>query len=121
MVNNLTDLDRTFSALSDPTRRAILARLTRGPASVGELAGPFSISLPAISKHLRVLEKAGLITQRKEGRMRRCSLAAVPLEDAARWIESFRDFWEGRFDALAEHLDSEESLDAEDPQKQRRP
>ncbi|MFQ5790867.1 MAG: ArsR/SmtB family transcription factor [Acidobacteriota bacterium] len=98
-------LDATFSALSDPTRRRILARLARGPSSVMGLAEPFSVSLPAISKHLRVLERAGLLRQEKDGRVRRCRLVARPMKEAVRWIERYQRFWEQRFDALAEYLE----------------
>lgn len=99
-----SSLDATFSALADPTRRAILARLTRGEASVTELAEPFDMSLPAISKHLRVLEGAGLLIAKKDGRVRRCRLAAEPMKAAAEWIVLYQRFWEERFDALAEYL-----------------
>jgi len=85
-------LDATFSALADPTRRAILARLARGERSVTELAEPFDISLPAISKHLGVLERAGLLARAKDGRLRRCCLVPGPLRDAAQWIASYRRF-----------------------------
>jgi DNA-binding transcriptional ArsR family regulator len=105
MVNYYSSpLDRTFAALADPTRRAILARLARGETTVGELARPFQVSLPAVSKHLRVLERAGLLRQEKEGRVRRCRLEAGPMGEAADWIERYRDFWEGRLEALAEYL-----------------
>ena len=105
MVNHsLRSLDATFSALADPTRRAILARLAYGEASVTELAEPFSVSLPAISKHLRVLERAGLLTREIDGRVHRCRLAAEPLKDAAEWIAPYQQFWEGQFDALAAYL-----------------
>lgn len=97
-------LDATFSALADPTRRAILARLARADASVGELAEPFDVSLPAISKHLRVLEKAALISRQKDGRVRRCRLVPGPLKDAENWIARYRRFWEGQLDALAAYL-----------------
>jgi len=97
-------LDTTFSALSDPTRRSILHRLAKGERSVTELAEPFDVSLPAISKHLRVLEEAGLLVQEKEGRIRRCQLSAAPLKDAARWIERYRRFWEESFDRLDKYL-----------------
>ena len=97
-------LDRTFAALSDPTRRAILARLAQGDISVSELAEPFNVSLPAISKHLRVLERAGLLVQERDGRVRRCHLVAEPLKEAAEWIVRYREFWEAQFDALAEYL-----------------
>lgn len=105
MVNYKPDLDATFSALADSTRRAILARLASGEASVKELAAPFHVSLPAISKHLRVLERAGLLRQEKDGRVRRCRLAAEPLRQAAGWIDRYKSFWEGRFDALADYLE----------------
>jgi len=93
-------LDATFGALADSTRRRILARLARGEASVSDLAAPFAISLPGIAKHLRVLERAKLITRRKEGRIHRCRLAANPMKSAAEWIEPYREFWEKQFDAL---------------------
>lgn len=105
MVNySYSSLDRTFAALADPTRRAILARLARGEASVTELAEPFNISLPAISKHLRVLEKAGLLAREREGRVHHCRLVAEPMKDAAEWIAFYQRFWEGQFDALADYL-----------------
>jgi DNA-binding transcriptional ArsR family regulator len=93
-------LSATFSALSDPTRRAILARLAAGEATVNELAEPFEISLPAISRHLKVLEKARLITRAREAQWRRCRLAPEPLKEAAEWVERYRAFWDARFDAL---------------------
>jgi DNA-binding transcriptional ArsR family regulator len=99
-------LDATFGALSDPTRRAILARLARGEAKVTELAEPFRMSLPAISKHLRVLESAGLLHREIEGREHRCRLAAAPMKSAAAWIEQYRGFWETQFDSLAQYLES---------------
>ena len=94
----------TFSALSDPTRRAILARLASGAASVGELAEPFAMSLPAVSKHLKVLEHAGLITRGREAQWRPCQLEAGPLKDAADWLEHYRRFWEQSFDRLGDYL-----------------
>jgi DNA-binding transcriptional ArsR family regulator len=93
-------LDATFGALSDPTRRAIVARLTRGDALVGELAEPFDISLPAISKHLTVLEDAGLVVRTKEGRTRRCHLLEEPMRGALEWIATYGSFWEGQLDSL---------------------
>lgn len=106
MVNyKVLPLDKTFAALSDPTRRAILSRLTQGTATVGELAAPFNISLPAISKHLTVLEKAGLLVRRKEGRIQHCSLNATPLKEAAAWITLYEQFWEGQLDALADFFE----------------
>lgn len=98
-------LDSTFAALADPTRRAILARLARGETSVTKLARPFDMSLPAVSKHLRVLEHAGLIRRQQEGRVHRFRFVAGPMKDAAIWIERYRRFWEGRFEALAEYLE----------------
>ena len=97
-------LNATFAALADPTRRAILARLTTGEASVNELAEPFEISLPAISKHLKVLERAGLITRGREAQWRPCTLQAGPLKDVANWVEQYRRFWEQSFDRLDEYL-----------------
>ena len=97
-------LSITFSALADPTRRAILARLSSGEASVSELAEPFEMSLPAVSKHLKVLERAGLITRGREAQWRPCRLAAGPLKDAADWLEHYRRFWEESFDRLGDYL-----------------
>src|SRR5262245_2894048 len=99
-------LDATFSALADPTRRAILDRLAQQESSVTELAEPFEISLPAISKHLRVLERAGLLVQNREGRVLRCCLVAEPLHNAAAWIAGYQRFWEAQFDALAGYLET---------------
>ena len=89
-------LSATLSALADPTRRAILARLSQGEACVNDLAAPFSISQPAISKHLKVLEKAGLVTRGREAQWRPCRLDAAPLRDVANWLENYRRFWEAR-------------------------
>lgn len=100
------DLDLTFSALADPTRRAILARLARGEAAVGELAKPFAISLPAVSRHLRVLEKARLIERRVNAQWRVCRLRPPPLRAAADWLDNYRRFWEESFDRLAEVLET---------------
>lgn len=97
-------LSTTFAALADPTRRAILARLTSGEASVTELAEPFEMSMPAISKHLRVLERAGLIARGREAQWRPCRLKAAPLHDVADWVEHYRQFWEQSFDRLDEYL-----------------
>ena len=97
-------LNRTFSALSDPTRRAILERLGDGDATVTKLAEPFSMSLPAISKHLKVLERAGLITRGRDAQWRPCRLNAKPLEDATGWLDGYRQYWEASFDRLDEHL-----------------
>jgi DNA-binding transcriptional ArsR family regulator len=97
-------LSTTFAALADPTRRAILARLSRGPATVAELAAPFAISGPAVSKHLRVLEHARLITRSREAQWRPCQLDAGPLREVADWTAEYRRFWEGNFDRLDKYL-----------------
>src|SRR5579859_3741155 len=97
-------LSATFSALADPTRRAILARLVTGEASVTELAKPFEMSMPAISKHLKALERAGLVTRSREAQWRPCRLEAAPLKDVADWVEHYRHFWEQSFDRLEEYL-----------------
>jgi len=100
-------LDRVFHALSDRTRRALLAQLARKPAKITELAAPFDISLPAVSTHIRVLEKARLIRRTVDGRVHRCSLRAGPLHEADAWIEAYRPFWEGALDALAAYVEQE--------------
>ncbi len=97
-------ISSTFAALADPTRRAILARLALGETSVTELAEPFEMSMPAVSKHLRVLERAGLITRSREAQWRPCKLKAEPLREAAGWLEDYRQFWEQSFDRLDEYL-----------------
>lgn len=97
-------LSNTFAALADPTRRAILARLAQGECTVNELAAPFEMSLPAVSKHLRVLERAGLIAQRREAQRRPCRIEAAPLKGVADWAEHYRTLWEQRFDRLEEYL-----------------
>ncbi|MCU1663903.1 MAG: transcriptional regulator [Pseudonocardia sp.] len=97
-------LSVTFAALADPTRRAILARLSRGEASVTELAEPFAVTMPAISKHLKVLERAGLITRSRSAQWRPCRLDARPLADVADWVQRYQEFWEGSFDRLDDHL-----------------
>ena len=98
-------LSRTFAALADPTRRQILAHLSRGDRCVTDLARPHAMSLPAISKHLRVLEKAGLLRRRRYGRVHEIQLQAKPLKQAAQWVEEYRKFWEGSLDRLAEYLE----------------
>jgi DNA-binding transcriptional ArsR family regulator len=98
-------LDRTFAALADPTRRAIVARLAGGEASVTELAEPFEMSLPAVSKHLKVLERAGLVARGRERQWRPARLEAGPLKDVADWTEPYRRFWEESYDRLDEYLD----------------
>ena len=112
-------LDRTFAALADPTRRAILLRLAQGETTVSELAGPFAVSLPAISRHLRVLERAGLLQQYKVGRVRRCRLQAAPLQQANGWLDFYRQFWAGQLDALADYLENPEA--AENPENAESP
>ncbi len=107
MVTNDQQLDLVFGALADATRRQILARLAKGEATVGELAAPFEISRPAISKHLRVLERAGLVHRTRDGRLRRCELEAEPMREASAWVERYREFWEDRLDALAEYLETD--------------
>jgi DNA-binding transcriptional ArsR family regulator len=97
-------LDRTFGALADPTRRRILEHLAHGDRCVTDLARPYSMSLPAVSKHLRVLEKAGLIRRRRDGRVHRLRLEAAPMQEAQKWIEEYRQFWEESFDRLDEYL-----------------
>jgi DNA-binding transcriptional ArsR family regulator len=97
-------LSDTFAALADPTRRAILARLALGEASVKELAKPFDMSQPAISKHLKVLEEAGLISRGREAQWRPCRIEAAPLKDATQWLERYRQFWEQSFDRLDDYL-----------------
>src|SRR5262245_34000773 len=113
MVYRNESLDAAFGALSDGTRRSILAQLARGDRSISELAGSFDMTLPAVSKHIRVLERAGLATIRQEGRVRLCQLVATPLRDAATWIDDYRRFWEESFDRLAAFLD--ETLTEETP------
>lgn len=97
-------LSTTFQALADPTRRAILARLALGEASVSDLAEPFEISLPAVSRHLKVLEHAGLIVRTREAQWRPCQLNAGPLKDAASWIDPYRRFWDASFDRMGEYI-----------------
>ena len=113
-------LSRVFHALADPTRRAMIERLARGPLRVGELAEPFAVSRPAISQHLRVLEEAGLITRTPQAQWRLCTLTPGPLEAAPDWVEGHRRIWSGRFDALEDVLRSMPSVHsaegAQDPQ-----
>jgi DNA-binding transcriptional ArsR family regulator len=104
MVKYSASLDSTFGALADPTRRAILATLMLGEASMSDLAGPHRMSLPAVMKHVRVLEHAGLVSQKKVGRTRFCQLAPAPLKTAEDWIAQYRRFWEGAFDSLERFL-----------------
>ena len=97
-------LDRVFFALSDPVRRAILGRLDQQPLLVSELAAPFDISLQAVSRHIQVLVRAGLVSQARTGRISRCSLDAEPLSEAAAWINRYAKYWQGQFETLAQHL-----------------
>ena len=106
MVNNTeARLTETFAALADPTRRAILARLARGAAPMGDLAEPFGMSWPAVTKHVKVLERAGLVRREQDGRVHRMHLSASPLREARGWLEGYRRFWEQRFDALERYLE----------------
>ena len=100
-------LNRTFAALADPTRRRILAHLARGDKCVTHLAKPHAMSLPAVSKHLRVLEKAGLLRRRRYGRIHEMRIDAKPLRQAAQWVEEYRKFWQGSFDRLADYLEKQ--------------
>lgn len=109
-------LSATFAALADPTRRAILARLLSGESSVGELAQPFEMSMPAVSKHLRVLERAGLIEQRREAQWRRCRIRPEPLKEVMSWTERYRQLWEERLDRLDGVI---EQIKAQQKEKQR--
>ena len=120
MVNHSQSLDSTFAALSDATRRGILARLAAGETSVSELAEPCDMSLPAVLKHLRVLESAGLVTRRKDGRVQRCNLVAGPMKSAAEWIEHYRRFWEAQFDSLARFLEDSSPKEKNSWPKQRK-
>jgi DNA-binding transcriptional ArsR family regulator len=113
-------LDATFAALADPTRRAILARLAAGEASVLELAKPFAMSQPAISKHLKVLERAGLVSRGRDAQRRPCRLDAQPLAEATRWLEKYRQFWEGSFQRLDVVLEELKHQGTRGPTQRRR-
>jgi DNA-binding transcriptional ArsR family regulator len=113
-------LSTTFAALSDPTRRAILARLATGECSVSELAEPFDMSMPAVSKHLAVLERAGLIARRREAQWRHCRLEAAPLKEVAEWTERYRRLWEGRLDRLDSYLQGLQAKEKSHGRKPRR-
>ncbi len=104
METEETKLDRTFAALANPTRRAILARLAGGEATVNELAAPFNMSLPAISKHIKVLEKAGLITQGQKAQYRPCVINVIPLKEVSTWTEQYRHIWETSFDRMENYI-----------------
>lgn len=112
-------LSTTFAALADPTRRAILARLLTGERSVTELAEPFEMSMPAVSKHLRVLERAGLIARRKQAQWRRCRIDAAPLKEVANWTERYRHIWEERFDRLDQYLQHAKTKEKSHARQQR--
>src|SRR5687768_16632466 len=112
-------LSSTFAALADPTRRAILARLLEGECSVSELAEPFDMSMPAVSKHLRVLERAGLIARRREAQWRPCRIEAGPLKEVADWAEHYRHIWEARFDRLDKYLKEIKEKEKSHGRKQR--
>lgn len=107
MVNYGSQLDLTFAALSDPTRRGIVERLSSGQMPVTDLAEPFDMSLPAVSKHLRVLERAGLLRQERKGRIRMCRLEAKPMADASKWLTRYQKFWTDRLDNLATFVEAE--------------
>jgi DNA-binding transcriptional ArsR family regulator len=115
----IDQLSATFAALADPTRRAILARLASGECSVTELAEPFEMSMPAVSKHLRVLERAGLIVRGREAQWRPCRLEAGPLKDVAEWTERYRAIWEQRFDRLETYLQELKAKEKRHGRKQR--
>ena len=116
----MTDqLSTTFAALADPTRRAILARLASGETSVTEIARPFEMSMPAVSKHLKVLERAGLITRGREAQWRPCALDAAPLKEVVEWAEPFRRFWEGSFNRLDEYLQELQGKKQRSPERRR--
>jgi DNA-binding transcriptional ArsR family regulator len=107
MVKYESTLDRTLSALSDPTRRGILERLSSGPASISELAGPIGISLPGVMKHIRILEEANLVATEKHGRVRECHLAPGEMDAVTDWVEMFRQRWERRLDRLEAYIDGQ--------------
>jgi DNA-binding transcriptional ArsR family regulator len=113
-------LSTIFAALADPTRRAIIARLARGEASVTELAEPFQMSMPAITKHLKVLERAGLVARGRDAQWRPCRLEAGPLKEVAGWVEHYRDFWEQSFDRLDEYLVELKNKEKQHGRKQRK-
>ena len=111
-------LSTTFAALADPTRRAILARLADGETSVTELAQPFEMSLPAVSRHLKVLERAGLVARGRDAQWRPCRLEAAPLREAVDWLERYRRFWEGSLDRLEDYLGEMQAKESDDDRKQ---
>jgi len=119
MVKHGDQLDRTFAALADPTRREIVSRLAEGEKPVTELAQPFDMSLPAVSKHLRVLERAGLLRQARAGRVRLCRLEAAPMKEAARWLAHYQRFWADRLDNLAAFVEGAAPEDASSSAKRK--
>ena len=106
MVNTTEQLDRVFRALGDSTRRSMVARLARGPATIGELGRPFAMTKPAVTKHVKVLERAGLLTREIDGRVHRCEIDPVPLTKAQRWVAQVREHWGRRLDDLADYLET---------------
>lgn len=115
----LDPLSAAFSALADPTRRAIIARLALGETSVTELAEPFDMSMPAVSKHLKVLERAGLISRGREAQWRPCRIEPAALKNVDDWLERYREFWEASLDRLGDYLDELQAKDAEKPKRKR--
>lgn len=111
-------LDETFAALANSTRRAILARLADGEASVNELAEPFNLTLPAISKHIKVLQRAGLVVRSRQAQYRPCTLDPAPLQQVSNWADQYRPIWEGRFDRMDDYLRQLQSQDSQQPQSQ---
>lgn len=120
MPHTQDNLSSTFAALADPTRRAILARLASGEASVSELAKPMKMTMPAVTKHLKVLQRAGLIRQERRAQWRPCYLVAEPLKEASDWMEKYRKFWEESFDRLDEYLKVLQAKDNESTKEKRR-
>jgi|SRR5688572_6567982 DNA-binding transcriptional ArsR family regulator len=113
-------LTTTFAALADPTRRAILARLATGEASVTELAAPFDMSMPAVSRHLKVLERAGLVARSRDAQWRPCRLRPAPLKDVSEWLAAYREMWEERFDRLEDYLREVQAREVKPPRRARR-
>ncbi len=119
MAKRQPDHNAAFLALADPTRRAIVERLAEGDATVSELAAPFDMALPSVSKHLRVLERAGLMTQERVGRTRICRLSRTPLDEAAAWLSRYTTFWNDKLDALAAHIEDGDGPDHTQPEQHR--
>ena len=120
MVKQAERLDGVFHALADPTRRSMVARLARGPATIGELGEPFDMTKPAVTKHIKVLERAGLLTREIDGRLHRCAIDLRPLAEAGHWVAEVRAFWEDRFDDLATYLDSIQKPASQKPTSKRK-